>query len=1009
MSAPSKSINVQGHLDAFKQHLYLVLGESLPAICSGSDDWWQILVRSAYIPGSQGKQVKTQKITELGKLDLVSLCGVLKHNWRNLIQHRGIDDDQRVGEVQCDVLINLRNQLSHMGAAPTFSHEDTISALLSLKKLSQLLDAPAALLKGIDRDLQIAMSALKGDSEPQVPQGSAPPSPPPAPPPPSFTQMEIQDLPMPPPDDQGIPLEFLTPNGKMQEKIEAALANGTFVGIDFGTSTTVASRVFLDSKTGALKTQPIPIPQKDISGRTNEDHLVPTCVCWSGGQLLIGQGAAQLKPERSHGVDIWSSFKMELGVDLGPKYYRSKLDGHTGPIAITKPQDVATCFFRYLREHIEAWVAAQGLPATIHYAVSVPASFEPNQRLDLCRVMEAAGIQVQDNGIIDEPNAAFVSYLLDTLDVGDGVLKAFGDRTRKVMVFDFGAGTCDISILDVGCTEDRLISRNLAISQFRALGGDNIDRCIARQVLWPEMEKACLGNEHIRSNELDQVILPRLQPAAEQLKIQCCKWLSMKTQRGNVSAYENSEQPVSVGPVKPTVIRGVRLELGAPGITIGKFFEVMKPFIDPDAGETDEADVISIFEPISNSLKKAAIAKDDLSMVLFIGGSAQNPLVQDAVGRYMGRFVECVVGQDVRTPVSRGAALHSLAWNGLEMQFIKPITSESIYVLTRGNNLHCVMPAGTPIPSPEVVFTDALVVPGDHQSRVELPICVSSASKILHLMELSASSSEPFRAGERITLTCRLDENKLLHVTAKLGAVMTQASLTNPLANESLTPEETRRLLARQKLNESALSGGGKPEPSILQEYAKACAESGFHLEAAESFDSLERISKSYATSSNATSICYHYARANKDALSDEWAEKSYKRKPTWVSAYNLAIAMRTKGLKDKALSLFEEALTMDPENPSVLESLGREYIARGAKDKGEAILKRAHGEFKRLIRLGDLEKDDMGRAMRTARYFSDQAMLDELAKLKARSAATTPIYDEENLAASILNQPRAH
>lgn len=1002
MPAKSKPISIQGHLEGFQRHLYQVLLESLPEICSGSSDWWGVLVRSARLQGGQSRQIKAGSITELGKLDLVSLCSVLKHNWRGICDHRGIDDDQRVGGAQCDFIIKIRNQLSHMGADETLIQEDMISALLSIKKMCQLLKAPSALLRKIDKDLQTAMSLMMGADEPMDPSAEKTAS---QSQPATFEQAEVREIPIANSGDQGIPLEFLTPNGKMHGQIEESLSKDTYIGIDFGTSTTVASRVFLDPKSGTLKTQPIPIPQKDLTGRTMDNHLLPTCVAWSEDKLLVGQGAADLKPELSSGENIWSSFKMELGIDLGPKYYRSKLNGKVGPVEIRKPQDVATCFFKYLREHIEEWIAAQGLPGTIHYAVSVPASFEANQRLDLCRVMEAAGIQVQDSGIIDEPNAAFVSYLLDTLDVGDGVVKSFEERARKVLVFDFGAGTCDISILDVGCTEGRLISRNLAISQFRALGGDNIDKCIAKNVLWPAMEKACPNGIHIRSTVMEQVILPRLQPAAEQLKVQCCRWLALKTRGGDLSSYEQSDETISVGPVKPTSIGGTRLELNAPTISISDFFDTMRPFLDPECGESAESGAISIFEPISSALSKAGITKDDLSMVLFIGGSAQNPLVQDAVMSYMGRFVECVIGQDVRTPVSRGAALHSLALNGLGMHFIKPITSESIYVLTRGNNLHCVMPAGTPIPSPETAFSDALVVPSDQQSKVELPICVSNASKILHLMELAASPEAPFIAGDRITLTCRLDENKLLHVTAKLGSVMTHAVMTNPLANESLTPEETRRLVARQKLNESIVSGGGKPEPTVLASFAKACADSGFHLDAAESYEALEKISKRHATPDNATLICYHYAMANKPALSDEWGEESYRRKPTWVSAFNLAVARRSKGNRDKALALFEEALAMAPDNPSVLGTLGREYIARGEKAKGDAMLRKALEQFKIELRLGSLDVSEIERAERTARDLSDQAMLKELAELRATLALPERIYDEQNLAASIIKE----
>lgn len=1010
MSHNHQTAIVQHHLDVLKKHIHKVLKDTLPKICAGSADWWEIMVRGVRMKGSQTRDIQEGNVKTLGKLDMVSLCYVLKHQIRHVLEQLKSHDEQRNGFLTCDAIINLRNQISHQGIDDVMSPEDALHGLTNIKKLGILLLMPAKDLAAIDSDQQVIALQLAGILEsPPVPsadsmkeEGDAQnPSPSPFP--------ASVDERLPVQTDQGISLHLLTPDTEMGASLQKALSESTFIGIDFGTSTTVASRVHFDPKSQSLKTEPIPIRQKDATGRTIEGHLLPTCVAWHDGKLFVGEGAASMKAELTPGVDIWSSFKMELGIDLGPKYFRSKLDGSVGPVEIRKPQDVATCFFEYLREEIEAWVASQGLPSHIHYAVSVPASFEPNQRLDLCRVMEAAGIQVHNNSIIDEPNAAFISYLLDTLENGDGIVKAFGDRERKVMVFDFGAGTCDISVLDVSCADNRIISRNLAISQFRALGGDNIDRCIARNILWPAMQESVSTDVHIRSIELEQVILPRLLPAAEELKIQCCKRLTLQSQGGNVFAFENSEEVLTAGPVKPTIIRKNRLSLGKPSMTIAQFFKIMEPFLDPESNTTTQEDVISIFDPITNALKKAAISKDQLDMVLFIGGSAQNPLVQDAIARHVGRFVECVMGRDVRTPVSRGAALHSLAWNGLGMQFIKPIASESIYIVTRGGVLHPILAAGTPIPSPEVEFTDSLIVADDGQEKIELPICVSSETKILHVIELSANGGNGFQSGDRITVSCHLDENKLLHVVAKIGTVMARSTVTNPLANDSLTPEETRRLLARQRLNESIVKGGGKPEPSVLEDFARACADSDFHLEAAESFEALERISKRYETPDNATSICFHYGRAGKSNLSDEWAETAYRRRPTWVSAFNLAITMRNKGKSEKALGLLEEAKQLNPGNPIVLEAYGRECRTQGSEAEFESAYKEARTGFKQWLSAGNMDRHDIERAVRIAKHFDDKIFDRELDALRVQLSDSGRIFDENNLAASTNQSQRTN
>lgn len=1001
---------VQRHLGVLKKHIHKVLKDTLPEICTDHDNWWEIMVRGARIKGTQMRDIQDGNLKTLGKLDVVSLCYVLKHHFKDVLEHIQSHDEQRNGYLTCDAIINLRNQISHQGIDDVMSPEDALHGLTNLKKMGILLFMPTKDLANIDADQQIIARQLAGitispggaavdslrENEESSDFGS-----------PSFSDYNDERLSVQ--ADQGISLHLLAPDAHMVNNLESALSESTFIGIDFGTSTTVVSRVFFDPNSNSLKTEPIPIFQKDPTGRTIEGHLLPTCVCWHNEQLFVGDGAASMKTELTPGVDIWSSFKMELGIDLGPKYYRSKLDGSVGPVEIRKPQDVATYFFEYLREQIEAWVLSQGLPSQIQYAVSVPASFEPNQRLDLCRVMDAAGIQVHNNSIIDEPNAAFISYLLDTLENGDGIVRAFGDRERKVMVFDFGAGTCDISVLNVYCADNRIISRNLAISQFRALGGDNIDRCIARNILWPAMQKSISSDVHIRSIELEQVILPRLLPAAEELKIQCCKRLKLQSQGSNVFAFEKSDELITAGPVKPVMIRDCRLSLDKPSMCISQFFKIMESFLDPESSVINHDEVISIFEPITNALKKAAIPKDQLDMVLFIGGSAQNPLVQDAVTSYVGRFVECVVGRDVRTPVSRGAALHSLAWNGLGMQFIKPIVSESIYIVTRGGILHPILLAGTPIPSPEVDFSDSLIVANDGQEKIELPICVSSEKKILHVIELSSNSDCGFQSGDRITVSCHLDENKLLHVTAKIGTVMARSTVTNPLANESLTPEETRRLLARQRLNESIVKGGGKPEPVVLEDFAKACADSDFHLEAAESFEALERISKRYETPDNATLICFHYGRANKSNLSDEWAEIAYRRRPTWVSAFNLAITMRNKGKIGKSLELLEEAKHMNPGNPVILESYARECRAQGRENDFVSAYTEARAKFKEWLSVGNMDRYDIDRAIRIAKYFDDEDFEHDLSNLRSRLSANEEIYDQKNLAATTIQSQRTH
>lgn len=805
---------------------------------------------------------------------------------------------------------------------------------------------------------------------------------------------------------EGIPLDLLVLDEGSRRRVQQLLASESFIGIDFGTSTTVVSRLTLDDHAARIVTEPIPIPQMDQLGRTIEDPLVPSCIAWHGGRVLVGRGAADLKPSLTAGKNLWFSFKMQLGVDLGPKYYNSQLKGPDAPVEILRDQDAARVFFAFLREKIEDFLKEKGLPGTARYAVSVPASFESNQRADLCAALEAAGIPVPAHAMIDEPNAAFISHIVDTLRFGPAVVDAFRDKPKDVLVFDFGAGTCDISVLRVQVVDEQLLSQNLAISQFRALGGDNIDRQIAKKILWPAMRQSCAPGHDFREAAIGQVILPRLQGSAEQLKIQCCKSISTRWNGSDSSPFREKQDRVQAAAVPPFTLTGVELGLPAPSISFAEFFNIMEPFLDAGEvrGHADDSDLVSIFDPIDSALDKASIAADEVDMVLFIGGSAQNPLVYEAIRNRFGRFVECVINEDTRTPVSRGAAVHAFAIHGLGVQLIRSITSEPIYVVTVGDRLTQILPAGTPMPSDDIAFSDGLEVQNDGQRLVQLPICVSSRTKTLGMLEIRPPRSQPLKKGDAITMTCRIDENKLIRITAKVGSALATTALINPLANEELAPGEVRRLMARQRLNESIVEGGGKPAAAALEDYADACMEAEKWTEAAEALENLEKISPGHRTGGNATGICYAYSKAGRQDRSDKWAETAFDRRPTWVSAYNLALRHDQAGRVQRADTLFRQALDLGPDQPVVLSSYGERLLKRGDREAGEDMLERALELFLQAREFGTLESNDIWRLEHTARLLKRSDLIDEIRRWGRAREGTGQLYKREFLAS-----PRSH
>ena len=157
--------------------------------------------------------------------------------------------------------------------------------------------------------------------------------------------------------------------------------NTTYIGIDFGTSTTVVSLSYLDINNSTICTKPIELNQKLYDGAIYRSYKIPTMIAWYNNKLLVGEGANQCKLKLKQGKNLWHSFKMDLGEDIGFKYPQSELNNEK--IKLLNPKDVTTLFFKYLKIQIEKYVKTNKLSSIIEYAVSIPASFESNQRKDL--------------------------------------------------------------------------------------------------------------------------------------------------------------------------------------------------------------------------------------------------------------------------------------------------------------------------------------------------------------------------------------------------------------------------------------------------------------------------------------------------------------------------------------------------------------------------------------------------------------------------------------------------
>ncbi|MBE7688366.1 Hsp70 family protein [Tenacibaculum finnmarkense genomovar ulcerans] len=464
---------------------------------------------------------------------------------------------------------------------------------------------------------------------------------------------------------------------KLTEK-NIKLLNTTYVGIDFGTSTTVVSIAILGKEKEPIIVKPIELNQKLVDGTIFSSYKIPSVIAWKNNKLIIGEGAFKLKFKLRQGKNLWHSFKMELGEDVGCKYPNSEL-GKNNKVTILNPIHASTIFFKYLKIQIERYIKNNNLHSNIEYAISIPASFEANQRRDLIDSLENNQFKINKQSLIDEPNAAFLSYVAKS-SIDGKHLHIPEDYFPNVLVFDFGAGTCDISILELGKDNNGVYSKNIAISKFEKIGGNDIDKLIAVDVLLPQLlEGTNLKIEDFRTRELNSLIIPKLLAAAERLKIMLSENISLKLTTIALPELAVSQDYISLGKRIEIETRKGILSIEEPKLTFKEFAKINTIFTKennslPTKRIENEVEFVSVFTPIKSALKKANLQIDEIDYVLFIGGSAKNPFIQKAVSNYFSGS-EILLPQDLQAHVSSGAAIHSLIYNGFGKNVIQPITS----------------------------------------------------------------------------------------------------------------------------------------------------------------------------------------------------------------------------------------------------------------------------------------------------------------------------------------------
>ena len=428
------------------------------------------------------------------------------------------------------------------------------------------------------------------------------------------------------------------------------------------------------------------------------NRTTPSVVAFSKtGERMVGQVAkrqAITNPERTI-----SSIKREMGTD-----HRVTIDDKS-----YTPQEISAMILQKLKADAEAYL---GSPVT-EAVITVPAYFTDSQRQATKDAGKIAGLDVKR--IINEPTAAALAYGVDK------------EQSQKIMVYDLGGGTFDVSILEI----DDGVIEVLATAGNNRLGGDDFDQCIMKYLV----------SEFKRTDGIDlsgdKVAMQRLKEAAEKAKIELSGVTSSNINLPYITADATGPKHLDVT------------------LTRAKFNELTGHLVDATMG------------PVRQAMSDAGLKASDLSKVLMVGGSSRIPAVVEAVKKFTGS--EPFKGINPDECVAMGAALQAGVLTGdVKGLLLLDVTPLSLGIETMGGVCTRLIERNTTIPvKKSQIFSTA----ADNQTSVEVNVLqgereMAAANKSLGRFHLDGIA--PARRGvPQIEVTFDIDANGIVNVSAK--------------------------------------------------------------------------------------------------------------------------------------------------------------------------------------------------------------------------------------------------